>query len=213
MHHPIIRRKETDEINRLTSEPSCKDEARIGQKNKITRRWAKRGSRTSAPRDQRTASTYIFGAVCPEQGKGAGLILPACNTEAMNLHLIAIAAAVAPGAHAVLLADQAGWHMIGSPDEGLWLLVVVGDEAIDGGLEIDDAFEDAALEAPLGEDGEETLDGVEPTGRGGREMEASARMTPQPFDHLGVLVSGVVVEDGVDRLAGRDSARRRSETG
>jgi hypothetical protein len=51
---------------------------------------------------------------------------------------------------------------IGGPDEGLWLLVVVGDEAIDGGLEIDDAFEDAALEAPLGEDGEETLDGVEP---------------------------------------------------
>jgi len=39
---------------------------------------------------------------------------------------------------------------IGGPDEGLWLLVVVGDEAIDGGLEIDDAFEDAALEAPLG---------------------------------------------------------------
>ena len=61
---------------------------------------------------------------------------------------------------------------IGGPDEGLWLLVVVGDEAIDGGLEIDDAFEDAALEAPLGEDGEETLDGVEPTGRGGREMES-----------------------------------------
>ena len=87
------------------------DEARIGQKNKITRRWAKRGSRPSAPRDQRTASTYIFGAVCPEQGKGAGLILPACNTEAMNLHLAAIAAAVAPGAHAVLLADQTGWHM------------------------------------------------------------------------------------------------------
>src|SRR5258705_510553 len=73
---------------------------------------------------------------------------------------------------------------IGGPDEGLWLLVVVGDEAIDGGLEIDDAFEDTALEAPLGEDGEETLDGVEPTGRGGREMEAPARMTPQPLGRL-----------------------------
>ena len=48
--------------------PSCKDEARIGQKNKITRRWAKRGSRPSAPSDQRTASTYIFGAICPERG-------------------------------------------------------------------------------------------------------------------------------------------------
>src|SRR5256886_14346495 len=86
-------------------------EARIGQKNKIPRRWAKRGTRPSAPRDQRTASTYIFGAVCPKQGKGAALILPACNSEAMNLHLAEIAAAVAPAAHAVLLVDQAGWHM------------------------------------------------------------------------------------------------------
>src|ERR1700719_3830085 len=67
------------------------DEARIGQKNKITRRWAKRGTRPSAPRDQRTASTYIFGAVCPKEGKGAALILPTCNTEAMNLHLTEIA--------------------------------------------------------------------------------------------------------------------------
>src|SRR5262249_50263439 len=53
------------------------DEAGTGQKNKITRRWAKRGTRPSAPRDQRTASTYIFGAVCPKEGKGAALIMPA----------------------------------------------------------------------------------------------------------------------------------------
>jgi len=39
------------------------------------------------------------------------LILPACNTEAMNLHLAEIANAVAPGFHAVLLVDQAGWHL------------------------------------------------------------------------------------------------------
>ena len=52
------------------------DEARIGQKNKITRRWAKRGSRPSAPSDQRTASTYIFGTICPKEGKAVGLILP-----------------------------------------------------------------------------------------------------------------------------------------
>src|SRR5690242_19194278 len=56
------------------------DEARIGQKNKITRRWAARGSRPSAPHDQRTASTYIFGAICPKEGKAVGLILPWCNT-------------------------------------------------------------------------------------------------------------------------------------
>jgi transposase len=87
------------------------DEARIGQKNKITRRWARRGTRPAAPLDQRTASTYIFGAVCPKHGKAAGLVLPRCNTAAMSLHLAEIATAVAPGAHAVLLVDQAGWHL------------------------------------------------------------------------------------------------------
>lgn len=87
------------------------DEARIGQKNKITRRWARRGSRPPAPSDQRTASTYIFGAICPVQGKAVGLVLPWCNTEAMNLQLAAISAKVEPERHAVLLLDQAGWHM------------------------------------------------------------------------------------------------------
>src|SRR5438034_8696989 len=37
--------------------------------------------------------------------------MPACNTEAMNLHLAVIAATVAPAAHAILLVDQAGWHL------------------------------------------------------------------------------------------------------
>ena len=48
---------------------------------------------------------------CPALGKGAGLVLPFCNTDAMNLHLVEIARTVAPGAHGVLLVDQAGWHM------------------------------------------------------------------------------------------------------
>ena len=87
------------------------DEARIGQKNKITRRWARRGSRPSAPHDQRTAPTYIFGAICPYEGKAAGLILLRCNTAAMNLLMPENSAKVAPGRHAVLLMDQAGWHL------------------------------------------------------------------------------------------------------
>jgi transposase len=87
------------------------DEARVGQKNTISRRWARRGTRPSAPKDQRTESAYIFGAICPAEGKGAGLVLPRCTTQAMALHLAEIAQAVAPGAHAVLLLDQAGWHV------------------------------------------------------------------------------------------------------
>jgi transposase len=37
--------------------------------------------------------------------------LPFCNTDAMNLHLAEISQAVAPDAHAVLLVDQAAWHI------------------------------------------------------------------------------------------------------
>ena len=45
--------------------------------------------------------------------RGAALIMPRCNTEAMNLHLAEIATQIAPGAHAALLVDQAGWHLSG----------------------------------------------------------------------------------------------------
>ncbi|HEU4958706.1 MAG TPA: IS630 family transposase [Sphingomicrobium sp.] len=86
------------------------DEMRVGQKNKLTYRWARKGSRPRAAHDQRTQSTYLFGAVCPERGTGAALVLPACNTEAMQLHLDEIATKITPGAHALLLLDQAGWH-------------------------------------------------------------------------------------------------------
>jgi hypothetical protein len=87
------------------------DEARIGQKNKITRRWAKRGTRPSAPSDQRTASTYIFGAICPKDGKGAGLVLPHCNTESMSLHLAEIATQVAQGARLGVMINE-NWYKL-----------------------------------------------------------------------------------------------------
>ena len=83
---------------------------RVGQKNPITRRWARKGTRPAAPKDQRTASAYLFGAICPKEGKGAALVMPRCVTEAMSLHLAEISRAVAPDAHAVILLDQAGWH-------------------------------------------------------------------------------------------------------
>jgi len=94
-----------------TQKSGLANQSRVGQKNKITRRWARRGTRPSAPRDQCTASTYIFGAICPAEGKAAGLILPWCNTETINLHLATISVEVAPGRHAALLVDQAGWHL------------------------------------------------------------------------------------------------------
>ena len=65
---------------------------------------------------------------------------------------------------------------IGGPDEGLWLLVVVGDEAIDGGLEINDRSEDAPLETPPGQSREQSLDRIEPGARFGGEVKDEARM-------------------------------------
>ena len=93
---------------------------------------------------------------------------------------------------------------IGGPDEGLRFCVVLADEAVDGGLEVDDGAEDAALEPALGELGEEAFDGVEPGAGCRHEVEGPARVAVEPLAHLGVLVRGVVVEDGVDVLAGRD---------
>jgi len=62
----------------------------------------------------RRASAWIFGAICPAEGKGAALVMPQCNSEAMELHLAEIGCQVAPGAHAALMLDQAGWHMSGA---------------------------------------------------------------------------------------------------
>ena len=50
------------------------------------------------------------GADRPGRGVGAGLVMPCADTQAMNAHLAEISVAVAPGAHAVLIPDGAGWH-------------------------------------------------------------------------------------------------------
>jgi hypothetical protein len=89
------------------------DEARVGQQGTTTRLWARRGSRPAAPKDCRYAWAYLFGAVCPARGVGAGLVLPHANAQAMNLHLAEISGQVAPAAHAVLVLDGAGWHQTG----------------------------------------------------------------------------------------------------
>ncbi len=65
---------------------------------------------TVRPKDQRTASACFYGAISPAEDKGAALALPRCDTECMTLYLAEISAAVAPGANAGPILDQAGWH-------------------------------------------------------------------------------------------------------
>lgn len=52
---------------------------------------------------------------------------------------------------------------VGGPDEGFGLGVVLGEVAVDGGLEVDQGVEDATLQAPSGQGGEEGLDGIGPS--------------------------------------------------
>ena len=44
----------------------------------------------------------------------------------MSLHLAEIAACVAPGAHAVLLLDQAGWHLLDKLVDQPWIIMSIG---------------------------------------------------------------------------------------
>ncbi len=76
----------------------------------MTRLWAPTGSRPVAPKDQRYASAYIFGAVCPLEGKAAALILPVCNSWAMGQHLAEIGGQIDEDTHVALIVDGAGWH-------------------------------------------------------------------------------------------------------
>lgn len=86
------------------------DEMRVGQKNGMVYQWAPKGTRPRQPCDQRYASAYLFGAICPARDKGAAIVVPYANTFAMQKHLEEISLAVAPGAHAVLILDKAAWH-------------------------------------------------------------------------------------------------------
>lgn len=51
--------------------------------------------------------------MCPARKATAALVLPFADAAMMNLHLAEIARQVAPGAHAVLVLDGAGWHKTG----------------------------------------------------------------------------------------------------
>jgi hypothetical protein len=86
------------------------DEMRVGQKGTLTRVWAETGSRPTALRADGYRSVYLFGAVCPARDSGCALILPRCDTAGMTLFLAELGGHIAPGAHAVLVLDGAGWH-------------------------------------------------------------------------------------------------------
>ena len=64
---------------------------------------------------------------------------------------------------------------------------MLGEVALDGGLQVDDRMEATAADALASERREEGLDCVEPGARGGREVEGPARVTLQQDRTVGCL--------------------------
>ena len=85
------------------------DETRVGQEKKLPIAGPEK-ARVPGPSTINAPNQSICSARYAPSAEPATLVLPACNTEAMQLHLDEIATKVTPGAHAVLILDQAGWH-------------------------------------------------------------------------------------------------------
>ena len=79
--------------------------------------------------------------------------------------------------------------------------VALIEVAIDGGLQADDEVEAAAPDA-LRVSAEKNVSTAFNQSRRRREVEGPARMARQPSLHLGMLVCGVVVDDGLNHLPG-----------
>jgi len=86
------------------------DEARFGQQGTTTNVWARKGSRPSAIRQTEYQYLWVLGAVCPETGRGEGLLSPCLNTDVVQIFLDQFSHTLAEDEHAVMLWDGAGFH-------------------------------------------------------------------------------------------------------
>jgi transposase len=89
------------------------DEARFGQQGTLTRVWARRGSRPRRRRQNGRESLYVLTATCASSGAAFGLVMPELNTAVVNRFLQEFSRQLAPGVHAVLLWDNAPYHVSG----------------------------------------------------------------------------------------------------
>jgi DDE superfamily endonuclease len=87
----------------------AEDEGRFGRISEVRRCWAPPGVRPTCPRQVVRESLYIFAAIAPATGEMTALILPPCDTGAMNLFLHTLSAEFA-GRLVVVQTDRAGWH-------------------------------------------------------------------------------------------------------
>jgi transposase len=101
------------------------DEARFGQQGTLARVWARKGSRPRRVRQNGRESLYVLTATCAASGAAFGLIMPELDTAVVNQFLEGFSRQLAPGVRAVLLWDNAPYHVGGG-------LVVPGNVSLIG---------------------------------------------------------------------------------
>ena len=69
------------------------------------------GQRPPGLCDRRHTWAHLFAAVQPATGQGFALVLPEVSTTAMQAFLDEFSKTLAAGEHAVMVVDQAGWHV------------------------------------------------------------------------------------------------------
>jgi transposase len=103
--------RQTAQVHGKTVRVYFMDEARMGQQGTLTRVWARRGSRPTAIKQTKYEWVYLYAAVAPETGASTALIAPTVNTGVFNVFLKMLSDDLQPDEHAVLILDQAGWHV------------------------------------------------------------------------------------------------------
>lgn len=89
------------------------DEARLGQQGTTTRLWGRTGSRPAALKQTQYEYLYVLSAACPETGDAHGMLSPYLNTKIVNRFLDQFSKALPADEHAVLIWDNAGYHVSG----------------------------------------------------------------------------------------------------
>ena len=85
------------------------DEAGFGRISTPAYCWCKKGTRPHTPCHHIREYQYAFGAVDPSEGENFFLVLPCCNTAAMNVFLRGLSEEYADKI-ILLICDGAGWH-------------------------------------------------------------------------------------------------------
>jgi transposase len=78
----------------------------------ISELFEKTGSRPRGVRQTKYERLYVVGAVCPESGESAGLLLPTINSDVVNVFLKQFTEEISRDVHVLLLWDHAGFRTL-----------------------------------------------------------------------------------------------------